>query len=119
MTEKAANERRSEIIKFIDALRLTDPYIRTIFTNGGCYKFALFLKHVYPDGVLITNWNFDHVMLLIDGQGYDIYGDAGYEAHNWHVMTQREKEAARKWSFAGQRMVQIGECPACDEPLVA
>ena len=78
--QRVVRQRRSEIIKYIDALRLTDPYIRTIFTNGGCYRFALFLRHSYPDGKLITNFNFDHVRLLIDGRGYDIYGDVDFES---------------------------------------
>jgi len=34
-------------------------------------------------------------------------------------MTTEELEKAEKWCFTDQNMLLIGECPVCDEPLVA
>ena len=109
----------SGLLRIIDGLRETDPAIAAIFTNGGCYQFAKYLQSLYPQGELITNWNFDHVRFLIGGVAYDIEGMPYHEHHNWHVMTEHEMTQAEEWSFSKQRMIKIGECPVCDEPLLA
>jgi len=102
-------------LEFIKNLRNTDPYIKTIFTNGGCYKFANFLKTIFKDAELVINTEKDHVGVLIDGVVYDINGVADW---NFTHMTNADLEMAEKWSFAKKMMLQIGECSFCEEPIV-
>lgn len=99
---------------FIENLRKTDPYIKTIFTNGGCYKFAVFLKSIWHESEIVINETKDHVGLLIDGVVYDINGVADW---SFTHMTKDDSEMAEKWSFAKKMMLQIGECSFCEEPI--
>jgi len=104
-----------EVDGLIRALRETDPYIETIYKCGGCYKFHLFLKKLWPNSIAVRNDDFDHVGTLIDGVCYDI---SGYANWNWHVMSKEEEADAMKWGFVNQNMLSIGECPICEEPLL-
>lgn len=99
---------------FIENLRKTDPYIKTIFMNGGCYKFAVFLKTIWSDSQFVINTDKDHVGLLIEGVVYDINGVADW---SFTHMTKDDLEMAEKWSFAKKMMLQIGECSFCEEPI--
>lgn len=104
------------VMRLITALRSTEPYIETIYTNGGCYRFHLFLKELWPQALPVKNKNFDHVGTLIDGMCYDI---GGLVEWNWYAMSDEEIASAEKWCFTDHNMLLIGECPICDEPLVA
>ena len=104
-----------DIEKTIRALRDSDPYIKTIFTQGGCYKFHLFLKAIYPKAIPVINAKKDHVGSLIHGDLYDINGRV-----NWDYMTMRpsDYEECKTWSFSRSQMLLLCECPNCDEPIV-
>jgi hypothetical protein len=103
------------VIKMINALRETEPYIETIYTKGGCYKFHLFLKRLWPEALPVKNKDFDHIGTLIDGVCYDIKGIVDWQ---YYDMTLSEIHQAEKWSFAAYNLLFLGECPACEEPLV-
>ena len=102
-------------IDIINALRKSDPYIETIYTQGGCYQLHLFLKALYPEALPVLDKTFAHVGTVIDGQCYDIRGVVGW---SWYVMDNEEVAIAEKWSFARSQMLQLGECPVCEEPLL-
>jgi hypothetical protein len=104
------------VMRIITALRSTEPYIESIYTKGGCYRFHLFLKELYPDAIPVKNADFSHVGTLIDGECYDITGIVDC---NYYAMSIEEIEQAEKWCFTDHNMLLIGECPICDEPLVA
>jgi hypothetical protein len=104
-----------DIEKIIKALRESDAYIETIFTQGSCYKFHLFLKSLYPKAVPVINEEKDHIGTLIHTDVYDITGKV---SGNYNVMADYEIELAQTWSFSKSRMLQLGECPVCEEPLV-
>lgn len=106
----------SVVIRLIDALRETEPYIETIYTKGGCFRFHLFLKRLWPNALPVKNKDFDHVGTLIDGVCYDINGVADW---NYYPMDLDEIEQAEKWCFTDHNFLLIGECPICEEPLVA
>jgi len=98
----------------IDSLRASDPYIKTIFTQGSCYKFHLFLKTIFPDAMAVCNENCDHIGSLIEGTVYDINGivDWGYRA-----IYDDELAEIEGWSFCKNQWLNIGDCPSCGEPI--
>lgn len=100
----------------LNAMRATDPYIATIYTEGGCYRLHLMLKQIWPDALPVINQLGDHVGTLIDGDVYDINGIADW---SYRAMDDDDIAVAETWSFAKNSMVQIGECPVCEEPIVA
>ena len=104
-----------EIVSLITALRNTDSYIKTIYTEGSCYKFHLFLLEFWPLAMPVINATNDHVGSLIDGKVYDINGIAEW---SWRPMDDEDVAKAVRWSFAGRSFLQVGECPVCEEPIV-
>jgi hypothetical protein len=104
-----------EILKLISLLRDSDPYIRTIYTEGGCYRFHLFLREIWMEAIPVTNEKSDHVGSLIDGEVYDIDGIVNW---SWRPMDDVDIEQAKTWNFANNSFLQIGECPVCEEPIV-
>ena len=104
------------VLDIIRALRETDPYIEMIFMQGGCYQFYEFLHKLYPyDAELYINKEKNHVVTRIKGRYYDITGVVSREGYE--KATDYDKEIARKWNFSKQKMLQIGECPVCEEPI--
>ena len=79
-------EIRMNILNFINALRETDKYIETIYTRGGCYRFHLLLKQMYPECEPMINMSKDHVATLYEERLYDINGVVQQEI--WTPMTQ-------------------------------
>lgn len=109
-----------EIETLIKNLRETDPYIETIFSEGSCYKFYLFLRLLYPTARAMINKNRDHVITEYKGRYYDITGrlidvdvccDFGY-------LTLSNLELVEGWSFSKYHMLQVGECEYCEEPVL-
>ena len=57
--------------------------------KGGCYKFYLILKEVFPDAV--GYYNGDHVITKINGKFYDIDGNVtGDISGNYLQIGQRD-----------------------------
>ena len=104
-----------DILTLITSLRDSDPYIHTIYTEGSCYKFHLFLKKIWPTAVPVINDTADHVASFIDGVMYDIDGVADWD---YRAISVKELAMVEKWSFAGNSFLQVGECPACEEPII-
>lgn len=104
------------VMRLIIALKNTEPYVETIFTEGGCYRFHLFLKELWPEAIPVKNKDCDHVGSLIGGKCYDINGIVDW---SWYAMSVEEIEDAKRWCFTDHKMLLIGECPICEEPLVA
>ena len=103
-------------LKLINALCISDPYIKTIYMEGGCYQLHLMLKKIWPQALPVINTTGDHVGILFDGSAYDINGVVTW---GYRGMDDNDISKASGWSFAENNMLQIGECPLCDEPLVA
>lgn len=98
----------------IDALRNTGPYMQTIFTQGDCYKFHLFLKAIFPDAIPVVNADCDHVGSLIGGIAYDINGVVDWA---YRPLYEEDLPTVEAWNFADNQWLQIGECPYCYEPI--
>lgn len=103
-------------IEIIDSLRKTDPYIKTIFLQGSCYKFHLFLKDLFPESVPYIDKNKQHVITRIGGYFYDIRGYVR-GLHKYEKMGWQDLADVEKWSFHEHNRLKITECPACDEPI--
>ena len=105
-----------QIEKLINELRKTDLYIETIFMQGGCYKFHLFLKSLFPDAEPMINLERDHVVTYFKGKCYDITGKVDMEGNIYLVVC--DIDLVKSWSFAKSSLLQLGECKNCEEPIV-
>lgn len=107
-------------IELITALRESDFYIECIFMQGSCFKFHLFLKSIYPESEPYMSDKKDHVISRIGSEFYDITGMLSLKnkGERYFAFTESDYELASKWSFSNKCMIQLGECPQCDEPLI-
>lgn len=105
-----------EPAELIENLRKTDPYIEAIFMQGGCYRFHLFLKSIWPDALPMMSASRDHIGTQIGDKIYDIRGAS---EEDFAPATEDDMELASGWSFSKVMMLQIAECPVCEEPIVA
>ena len=101
----------------IKTLRGSDRYIETIFTQGGCYQFHLFLKSLYPYAIPYLTEDNEHVATLIHDDFYDITGNVSNE-QGYTRMRENEKREAMTWSFSRTQMLSVGECAQCEEPIL-
>lgn len=103
-------------LKIIDELRKSDEYIETIFKQGSCYRFHLFLKALFPTATPLINRKKDHVVSEINGRLYDITGVA---KGVFYELDRKDLSLVESWSFKKNRALVIKECPVCEEPLLA
>ena len=101
----------------IKQLRDSDRYIETIFTEGACYQFHLFLNRLWPDSEPYINESKDHVVTMINDFFYDINGIVDDE-ENYTLMDKCDITMAEDWSFSRTKMLQLGECAQCEEPIL-
>lgn len=99
----------------INALRETDPYIETIYTHGGCYRFHLFLAKLFKNATPVKNERFDHIGTVIDGICYDINGIVDFK---YYQLSAEDIDKAEMFSFKENCYLSLGSCPNCDEPLL-
>lgn len=103
-------------IIIINSLRESDKYIEMIYLQGGCYKFHLFLKKLFTEAIPYINTKGDHVITRIGGRFYDITGEV--DGYLFCRLSEQELKTCEKWSFSKYKMLQITECPACNEPII-
>ena len=104
------------ICTFIDELRNSDMYIKHIYSEGGCYKFYLLLSKMYKNTIPYISYNKNHIITKHKGKFYDINGevsDIGYA-----ILSEEEIPMVSNWSFHKNNLLQLHECPNCDEPLI-
>ena len=104
------------MLQFINAIRQTDKYIEMIYMNGACYQFHILLRTFFPASEPHINKEKNHVITKYTGKYYDITGEVS--GKNYTAMTKSDIEMAKKWSFYKTKVIQIGECPHCEEPIV-
>lgn len=102
-------------LDLINALRESDRYIEDIYTHGGCYKFHLFLKSIYPDATPCINSRQEHIITLIGNNFYDITGIV--EEHDYKKVDKYDLKKIKKWSFFENNYLMI-VCPNCDEEAI-
>lgn len=105
-----------DMLFLINSIRETDRYIEMIYMNGACYQFHLLLKTFFPESSPYISKEKDHVITKYAGRYYDITGEVS--GNGYTPMTESEIDMASGWSFHRTKVIQIGECPACGEPIV-
>lgn len=104
------------MLLFINTLRQTDRYIEMIYMNCACYQFHLLLKTFFPKSKPYISKEKNHVITKYAGKYYDITGEV---SGNWYTpMKKNEIDMASGWSFHRTKVIQIYECPHCEEPIV-
>lgn len=104
----------SDMLSFLSALRNTDHYIEMIYLNGACYQLHILLKEYFNCEPLI-NPEKNHVVTKFKDKFFDITGEVKGE---YLPMSNEDVEKAKQWSFHRNKMIQICECPFCEEPIV-
>jgi len=109
-----------EILTVINSLRESDKYIKTIFSEGGCYQFHLFLKALFPECKVMINKEMDHVITEYKGKYYDITGEVQSVSIgcDFNYLTFGNISLVEGWSFSGVKLLSIDECPHCEEPIL-
>ena len=110
-----------EILTVINSLRESDEYIKTIFLEGGCYKFHLFLKALFPECKVMINKEMDHVITEYKGKYYDIQGELDvidFEESDFKYIHNDDLDIVEGWSFSGNKVLSLGECQYCEEPIL-
>jgi len=108
-------DKHSTILNFINTLRMSDKYIESIYTQGGCYQFYLVLKSIFPESIPFFNSKKDHIVTKIDDIYYDIKGV--YTGATLSVLESDMKEV-KSWSFSRTMFLSVKECPQCEEPML-
>lgn len=106
-----------KILDFINELRETDGYISHIYLKGGCYKFHLLLKKMYPSSTPYISDHKNHIVTKYCGKFYDIAGIVD-NVDGYTKLTPEETKIVEKWSFRKHNLLMLTECPNCDEPIV-
>lgn len=75
---------RIEILKLITLIRESFDDSVKVYTQGSCVRFALILKHIYPQGEIL--WDESHALFELDGFCYDVTGDVQPSTH--HIPIQ-------------------------------
>jgi len=105
-------------IIIIDALRKSDSYIINIFKEGSCYKFYEFLRVIYPNAMPYINSKENHIVTKINSTLYDITGKiTGKEEDDYSPLQPSQLKMVKRWSFGKNMLIQITECPFCEEPI--
>ncbi|WP_053062566.1 hypothetical protein [Photobacterium aquae] len=105
-----------DVEKLIASLRETDRYIETIFMQGSCYQFHLFLKSLYPKSRPLISKQKDHIITMIDDRCYDITGIVS--SQGFSELTESDLQLVKSWSFSKYKILSLGECPCCEEPII-
>ena len=66
----------THILQTIELVRNSFNGSEIVYTNGSCIKFAMILKHIYPDGKILYDLN--HAIFEYDKKYFDINGFAKY-----------------------------------------
>ncbi|MAY54534.1 MAG: hypothetical protein CMQ37_01545 [Gammaproteobacteria bacterium] len=102
------------IEEFIAILRESDPHIKGLFTHGSCYRFVKLLQSLFPNVVPMISADGNHAAAELDGKLYDITGEITGE---FREATVEDLVTMDSWSFDRYHMLQVGECPVCEEPI--
>jgi hypothetical protein len=105
----------NHILYFINSLRKTDLYILPIFVQGGCYQFYILLSKIFNGCEPYINSDKNHVVTKYKGKFYDINGIV---SGSFYPLSEEDVKMCKKWSFARNYLLQIKECPNCEEPII-
>jgi hypothetical protein len=104
------------ILFFIESIRQSDEYIEHLFTQGSCYRFHVLLSKLFKGCQPYISPNKMHVITKHNGKYYDIKGQIS--GIGYTPMTPEEIKMSEKWSFRKNNLIQLSECPYCEEPII-
>jgi hypothetical protein len=105
------------ILNFINELRDSDEYIKHIYMKGSCYKFHILLSKMYKNTIPYISIKKDHIITRYKDRYYDINGEV-YDVKDYRTLDIYDIPMVENWSFRNNNLLQLNECPNCDEPLV-
>jgi hypothetical protein len=70
----------SHVLKTIEIIRDSFGGSEIVYTQGSCVKFAMILKHFYPEGKIL--YDLSHAIFEYEGRYYDINGFANYTTNH-------------------------------------
>lgn len=110
---------KERLLSIIDSIRNSDAYIEHIYMRGGCYQFYIILKSIYPESLPYIHQDKDHVATKLFGNLYDIRGEieSKFECL-YRPLATEDIPLVEAWNFSRQNVLQLQECPFCDEPLI-
>jgi len=100
------------IDKFIESVRNIDPEVKTICTQGACYKFAKFVNLYYPLSEFYISLDKQHIIIRYKDNYYDINGKC--LGDGYIPMTEEDRDECETWSFSKKYFVGK-ECAYCGE----
>lgn len=62
----------THLLQTIELIRESFDDSVKVYTQGSCVKFAMILKHMYPQGRIL--YNLDHAVFEYEGNYFDING---------------------------------------------
>lgn len=109
----------NDLCLIIQSIRESDYYIEHIYMRGGCYKFYLILKSIYPDAEPFIHQDKDHIVTKLSGKLFDIRGiiEDKFECL-YSPLYEKDVETVKTWSFSRTQALQLRECPNCGEPII-
>jgi hypothetical protein len=79
-----------EILNLIRVIRESFPQSVEVYTQGSCFRFALILKTVYPEGEIYNDE--DHATFFYLGKHFDIRGEVKNPDKNSIPLKEYGKE---------------------------
>lgn len=109
----------AQVERVIRSLRNSDVYIEHIFMKGGCYRFFLFLKTIYPNAEPYIHQDKDHIVTKLFGHFFDIRGiiESKFEPL-YSPLLDDDLKMVESWRFSKNQVLQLCECPHCEEPII-
>lgn len=106
-----------KISQFIEELRNTDLYIQHIYSEGGCYKLFQLLSKMYKGATPYISQHKNHIITRYKNKYYDIFGEVT-NLDGYTLLSIEEKLMVEQWSFHKKNILQLTECPYCEEPII-
>jgi hypothetical protein len=74
------------------------------------------LDGLFPNSKALINEERDHVVTLLNDYCYDITGKV--ESKGYRELSTEDLSLVESWSFSRTRLLSMGECSYCEEPLI-
>ena len=88
---------RRRVLALISAVRDSRPDSVEAYTRGGCFRFFLILRAVWPEAE--AWYDGDHVVTRIGGRYYDIRGDVTRKVKDAYPLVQERRLFCGAWRW--------------------
>lgn len=102
------------LLNTIELIRDSDKHIKTIYLNGGCYKFYLVLETIVDhDCMPMINEERNHIVLKYKNRFFDITGEVFGE---FNMLSEKDETLVESWNFSNSRVLTT-DCSVCHNPI--